>query len=233
MTDSHPGDVPNFDLYDRLPLIGEAAPDFQARSTMGTVSLSGFRGRWVLLLSHPADFTPVCTSEFVALARNAHRFKALDCALVALSVDSLFAHIAWSLAIEEKFGVTIDFPIIEDVSLAISRAFGMVHPRAGTTATIRAVFAIDPEGVIQAIQYYPMSVGRSVDELLRLVAALKTAAGSGCSVPADWQEGDAVLAPPPLALPEARLRQAMPGSRDWYYGDQGGDPGPKLRKGRK
>ncbi|MCF4165878.1 peroxiredoxin [Zavarzinia compransoris] len=226
----------SFDLYDRLPLIGEAAPDFQARSTMGTVSLSAYRGRWVLLLSHPADFTPVCTSEFVALARAADRFRALDCEIVALSVDSLFAHIAWSLAIEEKFGVTIDFPIVEDVSLAISRAFGMVHPSAGTTATIRAVFAIDPDGVIQAIQYYPMSIGRSVDELLRLVAALKAAEGGTCSVPADWREGEAVLAPPPLALPEARRRLGAPGARDWYYGDAGEDAAPppsKLRKGRK
>lgn len=221
------------EICDRLPLIGELAPDFQARSTRGPVTLSDYRGRWLLLLSHPADFTPVCTSEFVALARSAERFKRLGCELVALSVDSLFAHIAWVLAIEEKFGVTVDFPIVEDVSLVISRVFGMVHPGAATTATIRAVFVIDPEGVIQAIQYYPMAVGRSVDELLRLVAALQAAAGSECSVPADWREGDPVLAPPPVGLDEARLRKGQADSRDWYYGGiLAPEPAPRGRKGR-
>jgi peroxiredoxin (alkyl hydroperoxide reductase subunit C) len=215
-------------LDDRLPLIGEAAPDFQARSTKGPVTLSAYRGRWVLLLSHPADFTPVCTSEFVAIARRIDRFRALGCEVVALSVDSLFAHIAWSLAIEEKFGVAVDFPIIEDVSLVISRAFGMVHPKAATTATIRAAFAIDPHGVIQAIQYYPMAVGRSVDELLRLIAGLQAAQDGTCSVPADWQTGDPVLAPPPLLLDEARGRRVPGEGADWYF-----TPSAKGRKGRR
>lgn len=225
--------IASHDLCDRLPLIGELAPDFQARSTTGPLTLSDYRGRWLLLLSHPADFTPVCTSEFVALAKSAERFKRLGCDLVALSVDSLFAHIAWVLAIEEKFGVTVDFPIVEDVSLVISRAFGMVHPGAATTATIRAVFVIDPEGVIQAIQYYPMAVGRSVDELLRLVAALQAAAGSECSVPADWREGDPVLAPPPVGVDEARLRKVRADSRDWYYGDAVMPEPEAAARGRK
>ncbi|PWR24931.1 peroxiredoxin [Zavarzinia aquatilis] len=219
------------DFCDRLPLIGEAAPDFQARSTKGMLTLSDYRGRWLLLLSHPADFTPVCTSEFVALARATARFQKLGCDIVGLSVDSLYAHIAWVLAIEEKFDVTIDFPIVEDVSLVISRAFGMVHPGAATTATIRAAFVIDPAGIIQAIQYYPMAVGRSVDELLRLVAALQAASGNECSVPADWREGDPVLAPPPVALDEARVRQGQPGNRDWYYGDM--PPAGVVPRGRK
>lgn len=227
-----PADPTVADICDRLPLIGEAAPDFQARSTKGVLTLSDYRGRWLLLLSHPADFTPVCTSEFVALARAAGRFQTLGCELIGLSVDSLYAHIAWVLAIEEKFGVTVDFPIVEDVSMAISRAFGMVHPGAATTATIRAAFVIDPAGVIQAIQYYPMAVGRSVDELLRLVAALQAASGRDCSVPADWRMGDPVLAPPPVVLDEARTRQAQPGNRDWYYGDAPAvEAPPRGRKG--
>ncbi|TDP43420.1 peroxiredoxin [Zavarzinia compransoris] len=218
--------------HDSLPLIGEAAPDFQARSTMGVVTLSDYRGRWVLLLSHPADFTPVCTSEFVAVAKQIGRFRALGCEVVALSVDSLFAHIAWSLSIEEKFGVAVDFPIVEDVSLAISRAFGMVHPKAATTATIRAAFVIDPDGIIQAIQYYPMAVGRSVGELLRLIAGLQAAQDGTCSVPADWQAGDPVLAPPPLLLDEARHRRAPAEGGDWYF-TPAGAPAARGRKGRR
>lgn len=232
MTGQAEASASSLDLCDRLPLIGELAPDFQARSTKGSFTLSDHRGRWVLLLSHPADFTPVCTSEFVALARAAERFRRLGCEVVGLSVDSLFAHIAWVLAIEEKFGVTVDFPIIEDVSLAISRAFGMVHPGVATTATIRAAFVIDPTGVIQAIQYYPMAVGRSVEELLRLVAALQTASTAHCSVPADWREGEPVLAPPPVALDEARSRKGVPGNADWYYGAPARKAAPRIRKGK-
>jgi len=220
----------SLDLYDRMPLIGEAAPDFRARSTLGEVVLSAYRGRWVLLLSHPADFTPVCTSEFVALAKAQERFRALGCELIALSVDSLFAHIAWCLSIEEKFGQRITFPIVEDVSLAISRAFGMVHPGVGTTATIRACFVIDPDGVIQAIQYYPMAVGRSVEELLRLVAALTTVSSDGCSVPADWRPGEQALQPAPLSLDEARGRRAEAGAADWYFATGAGKA--KGRGGR-
>ncbi|WP_025813177.1 peroxiredoxin, partial [Komagataeibacter kakiaceti] len=161
-------------VMDMRPLrIGDVAPDFQARTTKGEVRLSDFRGRWLVLFSHPADFTPVCTSEFIALARAADRFAALDCALLGLSVDSLYAHLAWLDAIQDRFGVEIPFPLVEDPSMAVARAYGMLDPTAQNSATVRATYVIDPAGTIRALLWYPMTVGRSVDELLRLVAALR------------------------------------------------------------
>lgn len=179
--------------------IGDIAPDFSARTTLGEVSLSQFRGRWLVFFSHPADFTPVCTTEFVALARAADQFAALDCELLGLSVDSLFSHIAWMRAIRETFGVTIGFPVIEDPGMAVGRAFGMIDETSQNSAAIRNTYFIDPEGVIRAITTYPHNVGRSVDEMLRIVAALQRAAGDKVLTPEGWHPGDDVLLPPATA----------------------------------
>ncbi|MXP62119.1 peroxiredoxin [Roseomonas sp. M0104] len=209
------------------PLLHDAAPHFRARTTMGDRALSDYRGGWLLLFSHPADFTPVCTSEFIAFSRAAERFEALGCALLALSVDSLFSHFAWIRSIHAQFGVKVPFPIIEDPSMAIARAYGMIAPQAPDAAMVRAVFVIDPEGVIRAISWYPMTTGRSVEELLRLVEALQTADAHDVSTPEGWQPGDNVILAPELT-PEAALAERGQGG-DWYFRT---GPLPKNGKGR-
>lgn len=183
-------------LSSRPLRIGEIAPDFQARTTMGELRLSDYRGRWVLLFSHPGDFTPVCTSEFVALSRAVDRFEALNCALVAISVDSLYAHLGWIRAIRDHFGVTVGFPIVEDPSMVIGRAYGMIAADAIDAATLRATFFIDPDGVVRARICYPATVGRSVEELLRVVAALQRVDRDNVVTPEGWRPGDDVLLPP-------------------------------------
>ena len=197
-------------------MLHDTAPDFRARTTMGERTLSQYRGKWVLLFSHPADFTPVCTSEFVAFAKAADRFDALGCQLLAISVDSLFSHLAWIRSIHERFGVTIGFPMIEDPSMAIARAYGMVRPDATDSALVRAVFVIDPAGTIRATSWYPMTTGRNVEELLRLIAALQTTDAHDVVTPEGWQPGqDVILASPTTA--EAAL-PVIPGAEsDWYY----------------
>jgi peroxiredoxin 2/4 len=197
------------------PLLHDPAPDFHARTTMGDRSLSGYRGQWLLLFSHPADFTPVCTSEFVAFSKAADRFGALNCALLALSVDSLFSPLAWVRSIRAQFGVVVPFPIIEDPSMAIAQAYGMISPRARDSAMVRAAFVIDPDGIIRAISWYPMTTGRSVAELLRLVTALQMTDAHGVSTPEDWQPGQDVILPPPLTASEALEAGGTEG--DWYY----------------
>ena len=196
---------------------------------MGDVALADYRGRWLLLFSHPADFTPVCTSEFLAFARAADRFDALGCALLALSVDSLFSHIAWIRSIHQRFGVAVPFPIIEDPSMAIAAAYGMIAPNAPDAAMVRAVFVIDPDGIIRAISWYPMTTGRSVEELLRLLAALQTSDQHGVSTPEGWQPGDDVLLPCPLTADQ--LFRAQAEGSDWYF-RTGPVPAPQRRKGR-
>lgn len=176
--------------------MGDTAPNFEARTTMGPVRLSDYRGRWLLFFSHPADFTPVCTSEFVALARAADEFAQRDCALLGLSVDSLWSHLAWTKAIDDLFDVKIPFPVIEDPSMNVAKAYGMIAPDARDSAAVRATYIIDPAGVIQAILQYPMAVGRSVDELLRTLSALQAAASGEFYTPANWQIGDPLLLPP-------------------------------------
>lgn len=195
--------------------IDEFAPDFEARSSQGMVRLSDHRGRWVILFSHPADFTPVCTSEFVALQRNMDRFQAMNCDLIGLSIDSLYAHIAWVKDIEARFGVKITFPIIEDISMAVSRAYGMIHEASANTAAVRSLFYIDPQGYIRAIIYYPMNVGRSVEEILRVLAALQEADAHGLAIPEGWMPGDEAVLPPPLDQAEADHRGAQDGGV-WY-----------------
>ncbi len=176
--------------------LGDTAPLFEARTTMGHVSLLDYRGRWLILFSHPANFTPVCTTEFVALSRAAGRFAGLGCALLAVSVDSLYSHLAWVRAIRDNFGVTVSFPIIEDPSMVIGRAYGMIADTAGDAGTMRSTYFIDPAGIIRAMTCYPATVGRSVDEMLRMVAALQRVDADDVVTPEGWQPGDAVLMPP-------------------------------------
>lgn len=197
-----------------VPLLHEPAPDFQARTTAGDRALSDYRGRWLIFFAHPADFTPVCTSEFIAFAKGYERFQAIGCDLLGLSVDSLFAHIAWLDSIERSLGVRVPFPVVEDPSMAIARAYGMLHPAAHSSATVRATFVIDPAGIIRAITWYPMSVGRSVEELLRLVLALQTSDAQAIFTPEGWKPGDPVLRPPALTLPDVSARI---GGGAWYY----------------
>ena len=188
--------------------IGDVAPNFTARTTQGEMTLDQYRGRWVVFFSHPADFTPVCTSEFVALAKAAPQFEELDCVLLGLSVDSLYSHVAWLRAIKDVFGVEVPFPVVEDPSMAVGYAYGMLDEQAGDASAVRATYFIDPEGIIRALNWYPMSVGRSVDEMLRTVRALQRSADGQVYTPADWQPGDDVLLPP-----------ALPGSAgaDWFH----------------
>ena len=194
--------------------IGDTAPLFRARSTLGDISLDQYRGRWLLFFSHPADFTPVCTSEFVALARAAPAFEALDCALLGLSVDSLYAHVAWVRAIQAMFDVQIPFPLIEDPSMAIGRAYGMMDEGAQDSSAVRAAYFIDPEGVIRALSWYPVEVGRSVGEMLRTVAALRRTTTDAVMTPEGWQPGDDLLVPPEHGVADA-LAQGAPD--DWFY----------------
>ena len=181
-----------------MPRIGERAPDFQALTTQGPLSMSDLKGQWVVLFSHPADFTPVCTTEFVALARLAEEFAKRNVKLVGLSVDSIHSHLAWLRNIEEKLGVKIPFPVIADVDMKVANKFGMIQPEASTTAAVRALFVIDPEGFIQALIYYPLQTGRSTDEILRLVDALQTTYQHHVATPANWRPGEKVIVPPPL-----------------------------------
>lgn len=197
------------------PLLHDPAPEFRARTTMGERSLAGYRGNWLLLFSHPADFTPVCTSEFVAFATATDRFEALGCALLALSVDSLFSHFAWIRSIHEQFGIKVLFPIIEDPSMAIALAYGMIPPNAPDASMVRATFVIDPHGVIRAMSWYPMTTGRSVEELLRLLSALQTHDSHGVSTPEGWKPGDDVIQPFLLTAEDAYQRHEK--GTDWYY----------------
>jgi peroxiredoxin (alkyl hydroperoxide reductase subunit C) len=200
----------------RQPRIGEEAVPFRVRTTLGERSLEGYRGRWLLLFSHPADFTPVCTSEFIAFAAAHDRFQAMGCDLLGLSVDSLFAHLAWVRSIRDTFGIDIPFPIAEDLSMAIAQAYGMIHPGDTSTATVRGSFLIDPAGVIRMISFYPMAIGRNVDEILRTLAALQENDASGLSTPAGWQPGEDGVLPPPATVQEADARSSA-GAPAWYF----------------
>lgn len=206
-----------------LPRINEPAPAFQAQTTFGPRSLDDYRGKWLVLFSHPADFTPVCTTEFTAFAKAAGDFGAINCELLGLSIDSIFSHLAWVQNIKEKFGVVIPFPIIEDLSMNVARAYGMIHPGASDTAAVRATFIIDPNGILRAMVYYPMTNGRSVAEILRLVRGLQTSLSQGVATPEGWQPGDKVLvgAPKTVAELDARLDEGLE-TTDWYFSMKSG-----------
>lgn len=188
----------------RSPSLGDTAPAFTARTTMGERSLRDYLEKWLVFFAHPADFTPVCTSEFVALARAHDRFASLGCELLGLSVDSLPAHLAWILSIEKEYGIEVPFPVVEDPSMAIARAYGMIHPASQDSAAVRAVFFINPAGIIRAALWYPADVGRSVEEMLRLLQALQTAEARNVLTPEGWQPGDPTLPPAPTTMVEAR-----------------------------
>jgi len=200
--------------------IGDIAPDFEARSTVGPVRLSAYRKRWLILFSHPADFTPVCTTEFVALARETSAFESRDCKLMALSVDSLFSHFAWLRMIRDRFGVEVRFPIVEDPTLVIGRAFGMVSAQDNDSATVRTTFFIDPRGVIRAMTCYPANLGRSVPEMLRILDGLQAIDTKGGLAPANWQPGEALLAPPTHDLDEVFASRDLTG---WFLRDAEGE----------
>lgn len=195
--------------------INDEAPGFSARSTAGEVSLADYRGRWVLFFSHPADFTPVCTSEIIAFARAKERFAAFDCDLLGVSVDGLYSHLAWLRDVERTFGIQVEFPLIEDPSMAIAQAYGMLDSASPSSATVRAAYVIDPKGVIRAIVWYPTNIGRSVDELLRLVEALQVSQSEGASTPEGWRSGGVLLEQPATTMKEAAATGEVTGA--WYY----------------
>jgi peroxiredoxin (alkyl hydroperoxide reductase subunit C) len=202
----------------RFPRLNEPAPDFKAKTTHGVKNLADYKGKWLVLFSHPADFTPVCTTEFVAFARAYPEFQKLNCELLGLSIDSVHAHIAWVRNIKEKFGVDIPFPIIEDLSMRVAHAYGMIQPGASDTSAVRATFVIDEKGVLRAMVYYPMSNGRSVPDFLRLVPAMLTSDGKGVATPEGWKPGDKVIVPPPptVAAAEKRMGEGYE-CVDWYF----------------
>jgi len=187
--------------------IGDPAPDFRARATTGDFQLSALRGEWVIFFSHPADFTPVCSTEFAELARRQNDFDGIGCKLVGLSVDSLYSHLAWVRALKDVFDVEIGFPIIEDPSMAVGRAYGMIGERAADSMTMRSTFFIDPLGVVRAITCYPHNVGRSVEEMLRLLKALQTVDAAKRLTPEGWDEGR------PLLMPAAEMATS---SANWF-----------------
>jgi peroxiredoxin (alkyl hydroperoxide reductase subunit C) len=201
-----------------LPRINEPAPDFEAKSTQGMLKLSDFKGNWIVLFSHPADFTPVCSTEFIEFARRAEEFKKRGVQLIGLSVDSVPAHIAWIRNIESHFDVKIDFPVVADLDTKVAQKYGLIHPAASDTATVRAVFVIDDKGIIRALIYYPMSLGRNIDEILRAVDGLQTADANACATPANWQPGDQVIVPPPQTIADAEKRLVSEYDvTDWYF----------------
>ncbi|MFP5457709.1 MAG: peroxiredoxin [Bacteriovoracia bacterium] len=201
-----------------MPRINEKAPDFKAKTTHGDRSLADYKGKWLVLFSHPADFTPVCSTEFMGFAKHHGEFSKINTELLGLSIDSIYAHIAWVRSLKEKFGVEINFPIIEDLSMRVAASYGMIHPGASDTAAVRATFVIDPEGIMRAMVYYPMSNGRSIPEILRLVQALQASQSSGLATPEGWCPGDKFIVPPPKTTAEANARmESAYDVTDWYF----------------
>ncbi|NJO69325.1 MAG: peroxiredoxin [Bacteroidetes bacterium] len=210
-----------------LPRIGEAAPEFKAVTTQGPINFpADYKGNWVILFSHPADFTPVCTSEFMTFASMENKFADVNCKLVGLSVDGLYSHIAWLRTIKEKIeykgmkDIEVKFPLIEDITMEVAKMYGMIQPGESNTKAVRAVFFIDPKGVIRAMIYYPLSLGRNFDELYRVIVALQAADKFGVAMPADWRPGDAVIVPPAGSCGVAKERmESKNGMKcyDWFF----------------
>jgi len=210
-----------------MPRLGDDAPSFSAVTTQGDINFpEDYKGRWVILFSHPADFTPVCSSEFITFAGMEQQFKDAGCDLVGLSVDGLYSHIAWLRTIKEKLSykgnsdVEVNFPLIEDISMNVAKMYGMIQPGEDTTKAVRAVFFIDPVGKIRTIIYYPLSLGRNFDELYRVLQALKTADAFDVATPADWRPGDDVIVGPAGSCGTAKDR--MDGKedmtcQDWFF----------------
>ena len=210
-----------------MPRIGDKAPSFKAVTTQGNINFpQDYSGSWVILFSHPADFTPVCTSEFMTFATLENKFAEANCKLVGLSVDGLYSHIAWLRTIKDKIeykgmkNVEVNFPLIEDITMNVAKKYGMIQPNEDSTKAVRAVFFIDPKGVIRAIIYYPLSLGRNFDELYRVLVALQTADEFNIATPADWRPGDDVIVPPAGSCGTAKDR--MEGKEDikcydWFF----------------
>ncbi len=196
----------------RMPLIGDQAPSFTATTTQGEINFpADFEGKWVILFSHPADFTPVCTTEFMTFTKMLKEFKDLNTELVGLSVDSLYSHIAWLRKIHDlewkgMKNLDVTFPLIEDISMNVAKKYGMIQPNQSNTQAVRAVFVIDPQGVIRTILYYPLSTGRNFDEIKRIIQALQKADADGVATPADWRPGDDVIVPPAGSCGTAKER---------------------------
>jgi peroxiredoxin (alkyl hydroperoxide reductase subunit C) len=209
----------------KIPLLGEKAPHFEAKTTKGPVKFpEDYEGKWVVLFSHPADFTPVCTTEFVGFQKRFNQFKELNCELIGLSIDQVFSHMKWTEWIKEKMNIEIQFPIIADDRGEIGKLYGMIHP-GKASATVRAVFMIDPKGLVRAIIYYPPEVGRNMDEIVRAVKALQVSDNNKVAMPANWPKndvfGDHVIVPPPADEKAAkeRLEKAKSGEfecLDWW-----------------
>jgi peroxiredoxin (alkyl hydroperoxide reductase subunit C) len=206
-------------LMPRLPRIGEPAPQFEAPTTHGTIQLEDFKGTWLVLFSHPADFTPVCTTEFIAFAEAHSVLKQMNTELLGLSIDSVYAHISWVRNVEEKMGVKITFPVIADLSQEVATLYGMIMPGESTTETSRCVFVIDDQQITRAMIYYPLTTGRNVDEIVRLVTALQTTDEHGLATPANWRPGDRLIVPPPQTQEEAeeRVQDSSVECTDWYF----------------
>ncbi len=211
-----------------MPRIGEKAPSFKAVTTQGNINFpEDYAGKWSILFSHPADFTPVCTSEFMTFASMQSEFEALNTQLVGLSVDGLYSHIAWLRTIKEKIeykgmkNVEVNFPLIEDITMEVANKYGMMQPGESNTKAVRAVFFIDPKGIIRAMIYYPLSLGRNFDELKRVIIALQTADNFGVAMPADWRPGDAVIVPPAgsCGVAKDRMEGKEEGVKcyDWFF----------------
>jgi peroxiredoxin (alkyl hydroperoxide reductase subunit C) len=211
----------------RLPLIGEKAPSFKAESTQGPINFpEDFKGKWVIFFSHPADFTPVCTTEFMTFASMQPEFEKLNCALLGLSIDSTYSHIAWLRTIKEKIefkgmkDIEVTFPVISDLTMEVSKAFGMLQPTASSTQAVRAVFIIDPEAIVRGVLYYPLSNGRNMQEIKRLLVAMQLSDKEKVATPANWQPGDDVIIPPPGSCGTAKERVDNPAADtkvlDWF-----------------
>ena len=197
----------------RMPLIGDDAPAFTAKTTMGEVNFpQDYQGKWVVLFSHPADFTPVCTTEFMTFASRQEEFREINTELIGLSIDSLYAHIAWLRTIKEKIeykgmkDLEVKFPVIEDISMNVAKKYGMIQPKEATTQAVRAVFIIDPEAKIRAVIYYPLANGRNIDEIKRIILAMQKSDKDQIATPAGWQPGDDVIIPPPGSCGVAKER---------------------------
>lgn len=209
-----------------MPRIGEKAPEFKAITTQGEINFpSDYKGSWVILFSHPADFTPVCTSEFMTFAHMEDRFAEANTKLVGLSVDGIYSHIAWLRTIKEKIeykgmkNIEVKFPLIEDITMEVAKKYGMMMPGESNTKAVRAVFIIDPNGIIRTIIYYPLSLGRNFEELYRAVIALQTADAFQIATPADWQPGDDVIISPAgsCGVAQQRMESKDLDCKDWFF----------------
>jgi len=201
-----------------MPRVGDKAPEFEAITTHGVKKLADYQGKWLVLFSHPADFTPVCTTEFMGFAAISDELKKRNVELLGLSVDSNTSHIAWVRNIEEKMGVKIPFPVIADLNKEVAVLYGMIHPSQSATVTVRCVFVIDDKQVVRAIIYYPLTTGRNMDEIVRLIDALQTTDKFKVATPANWRPGDKVIVPPPSTqqMAEDRLKEGYE-CKDWYF----------------